>query len=852
MQHPNTHQTRDRSASSYAGVQVWRRDRSRDIHENAKARISSTQALEPADTTTDDHPPPLHEAIIQPARQLHPQPHYPSDTRLVMHAEEFYHHHITGVARRLIREWRGNALQVLQDHRNMEAMAIDRDMGTLLRQAFDQWRVTAHAKRQSAETERFFCHLERRADKARDLYLLTKAFTHWAQSSLDEVQRTSVARRHILRTRYFNAWRDITAVNELKVRRQVLTKFIGIWKSRSASILADNIKALSVYHENIVRKVYWRWFWALCDIRVPQWWARKTKRKCVEKWSGSVKERRRREGWVDGKYSQVLLRRNLGSWVQRWRNSRPQALQALRYRNDKITLNVLISWRVATALSPRAVEVSNMRDWRIARTVLSRWIGWMRMERQAVLVDRLRVLRNSWTSWNDLLRSQTLAVKVDERILLQALYRWVLAERSILLQRLLDRRLKHVAITKLVRSWSSLRGQLLEGERLVRVKRDRSILCKVFTRWKQQMQLRREREQLAFELYAPRIAQQALWPWKSRLQHVREMQQGSRLAEFYFLTSKTLKKWQAAVATSQRQKRRMAYGRIRRLLKTHMATKALRIWRQRMLQIGDMRNQAESIDQHRTMAVAIGNFDIWRNRSQNTAAMLGHANATRNRSIARRQLHAWQRVLQQRKILEGQGELFAQARISALAAILLNKFSLLIFEIRARQEKAESWKDWKDKKHFRSILRHWIERTAQSKASHRPQFFRGSTTLRREMDDNDEDGGLTGRAEDWTAFEEGFDLESWRPSVEARSNGTPLPGYLRTPSKAARAKALLKGSTTPATPRGTPFERRLRSQMSSSRSSAVRTGFGKSVFGNAPGTIEDIQEVSPHVVDEDS
>ncbi|KAI9779033.1 MAG: hypothetical protein M1835_004776 [Candelina submexicana] len=849
----NIHQKRERSTSSFGGLQVWRRDRSRDTQEHSGARIRPATLPEPADVGNGRHAfPSLKIGVSQLAQQATQKLHDRSpDPQMVLRADDFYHRHTVVIRRRLIRKWRTKALQAHQDHHDMEATAVDHDNGTLLRQALEQWRGVAYAKRHLIETERFFSHLERRADKARDLYLLTKAFTHWAQSALDEVQRTSVARRHILRTRYFNAWRDITAVNELKVRRQVLTKFIGIWRSRSALVLADNVKALSVHHENLARKAYWRWFWAFCDVRAPQWWARNIKRRCLGEWIRSLRERREKDEWTDSSRSQALLKRFLKIWAQRWREARPHALQASRFRREKLARNTLVIWQVATRLSPIATEVSNMRDWRIARTAFTDWVGQMRMERQAVIVNRLRVIRNSWTSWNDLLRRQTLASRIDERIVLQALYRWVLAERTILLQRLLDRRLKQGIITKLVQSWSGLRGRLLDSERFIQGIKDRSTLVKAVTRWKRKMQLLREREHSVFDMYAPRIVQETFQQWSNCLRHVRRMQQWSRDAEFYFLTSKTLKKLQAAVVTSQRQKRRIAYGRIRWLVKTNMATKVLSIWRQRTSQISDVRYQAENIDLHRNMAVAVAKFDFWRARTQKSIEMLEQAVSTRNRSLALRQLHAWQTVLQQRKALALRAELFAQARISALAAILLSKFSLLIFENKTRQEKAESWKDWKDKKHFRSILRHWIERTAQRKGLHRSQILGGSIGLRQEMNGED-DGGLTARAEDWTAFEEGLDLGIWRPSVEAQSSVTPLPGYLRTPSKAARAKALLKGSTTPATPRATPFERRLRSQMSSSRSLAIRAGFGKSVFGSAQGTIEDIQEVSPRLDNGDS
>ena len=80
----------------------------------------------------------------------------------------------------------------------MARIAQNHDQRLLKTQAFSIWAAKLLDKRQAAETEQFFEQYERRATRARDLFLLNKAFTHWAQSTSDEVARTSVARRHVI------------------------------------------------------------------------------------------------------------------------------------------------------------------------------------------------------------------------------------------------------------------------------------------------------------------------------------------------------------------------------------------------------------------------------------------------------------------------------------------------------------------------------------------------------------------------------------------------------------------------------------------------------------------------------
>ena len=81
------------------------------------------------------------------------------------------------------------------------------------------------------------------------------------------------------------------------------------------------------------------------------------------------------------------------------------------------------------------------------------WLQRAKASKQAAEVDQLRVLRNAWTNWNDQLRMQTLAMRINERMVLQALYEWVLVERSKLLKRLFEKRLKQATIRRLVEAF---------------------------------------------------------------------------------------------------------------------------------------------------------------------------------------------------------------------------------------------------------------------------------------------------------------------------------------------------------------------------------------------------------------
>ncbi|KAG5659413.1 hypothetical protein KAF25_000615 [Fusarium avenaceum] len=64
------------------------------------------------------------------------------------------------------------------------------------------------------DTEREHSRLLRRATRAREIYLASKVFNHWADRTARRLERDAVARRHMIRFRYFRSWSQAPALRE--------------------------------------------------------------------------------------------------------------------------------------------------------------------------------------------------------------------------------------------------------------------------------------------------------------------------------------------------------------------------------------------------------------------------------------------------------------------------------------------------------------------------------------------------------------------------------------------------------------------------------------------------------------
>ena len=836
-----------RHGSASNRVQRQRGIRPASIAPSGNAKAHRVSSVEDISTTASDRKDDTTQASatphdVQPPYLLsHNERFYnPSKTQLLRDAQDFHNYRIRSVARDAVDKWCFAAFQARDQHKHMERLAAAHDKEILLRQAFEHWRLRLHARKRTLEIERFFNRLERRATKARDLLLLAKAFSHWAQCTQEEVSRTSDARQHVLSNKYFRAWREITVVNQLKMRRQALRKFFSVWKQRYIAALTEDIKADLTRHESLSRMAYWHWFWVFCERRAPEWRAARLKRNYLFRCIDTFRSHVRLNQQVALQSITVSKNKVLLPWLEKARVTISALREADAFNEQKQAAHAMQAWRKAMQYAPFARQVSNMVDWRVAGETFSTFVTRYRFEKQAESVNRLRIMRTFWTQWNDRLRWQSLARRIDDRFLLESLYKWVIAERYLLLCRLSEERVKQLMFNTLKGQCTLRQAERESGLQLVKEAQKQRRVQSCIRHWYSKLGSLRQDERIAFEYRAPKVAQDAVQLWTRRSTHVQDLNSMAKHAAFYFFTRKCFKRWQSATANSKRQKRRNAYVQIRRRSKMNLAAGFLGQWRHLLVQNQDMLQQASLVHQDRLLQMATNLFDCWKDQFNLRRDRDSEATQHYNRRLLERQFYTWIERLEDHARLEETAELNNEMHIKKVAFSWFNKLRLKIIELKGREANAENLRAWYEKRHFRNMLRHWHEQTTEK--LDRPQqdttFSSRIKKARPQVDADDRDGPER-RAEDWTDF----DVGDWIPTPEAQSSSTPLPGYLSTPSKrAARAKALVRASTTPA---GTPFEQRHRSQASSTPRTARRGAFGRSTTALKGSTFGPIVEDSP-------
>jgi protein SFI1 len=871
---------RIRSTSAHAGLRVQREAQSRP------RRIQEPEQLydgfDTSHTTTESVDLQRYAGSREEPRRSKFPSIPPSATLMDVKAALLYDHHLNLKVRQILNLWQVRAIQLREDNRNLRDVAEYRDRQVLCRQAFDTWRTLFRRRRQEAETKHFFDHLGRRTERARNIYTLNKAFTFWTQHTIFQIQRTAYAQNHILKTRCLNGWREITAVNELKVRRQVLKKFYGAWRSKYAQTVNHHNIAVGIYKGNLVDKLFWKWFWTVCESRAQVWLEQTRKQKCLKLLASAYRKNRTQSYAARNFHNGQLLSNSLNRWVAKSRRSQRLNDDAQHFNAYVARRNAIRKWTRELGLLPAVQQVRQAYSRRLLETTFYVWLHRTRLEMEAAAVDRTKILREALLAWNDQLRCKILSKRIDQRIVRNALYLWVVSERLALAQQLRDRGLKLLSLQRMLGTYEITNRQALQMEEVAEDFRKRNLETLALGTLRSRLDSLYATEAKAQDHLVTRKGHEVLSRWRDGLLHVRHMQDMAQHAEFYLVSKKTIRRWKTASQLSRRERYRKAYSQIRSLIKRRQARDALKTWRGDTQRIQQNTELANGVCYNRSVVFGMEIFDRWRAYAEDLVALSEQAQLRHHERSMHRPLLIWHaqaqaQVFIRRKLLkshlllwrlrsgilfdnETQAKNFLDEHTLLLCGQYLTKWSNSAFQIRAQvrtqrraeELKAEEYRERCSKRHFRKIFRYWrikvlqktgadishvpnvgrisgtpVPRTPGFNAASRISFGSGAESRR---------VGATSRAEEWTAFEQGFDVEDFKRDLDndEASTSTPAPGYLRTPSRRtrnARSTSIIVGSTTPRTPISTPFAQKLREGLYSGGNGGVRrSGLRQSII----------------------
>ena len=784
-----------------------------------------------------------------------------SQTQLEQNAEAFLSTSSIRCARQALQAWHNNALQLQQARSQAYSNAVAHDRRILKRQALDQWRAALAMRLQERRDERLLKRLSEKAQRAREAFLLHKAFTHWALLCEDEKLQAKVAQCHVLKVTYFKRWKAIASENQMKVRSILVRKHISVWRARTARRLLQEEQAEAHYEEALMKKCKTMWFWHFCSRRVEGWHEQWIERRTLSRLADSLQSRQEEERQAEQRYCSQIVRKTFKALTSRLQDHRDRLETAQQHHERAISTKVLSGVHLQTKMAPVARTLRVKIDDNLQRKALRVWHLSISVARQAAQVDRKRILQTAWTNWNDALRCKALAQRIDERVLVENVYRWVLQERLRLFQRTFNARL----ISRVLGWWRAKveedRDKLADAEVVFAERQRRRKLAYGMFQLNIEMRSREDAERVALEFGNSRALPKVLDTWREKSDHMKRLAKMAADGRFYSLCSPVLRTWKERTSEHKANRRRDAYAQIRARVKIQLVGRCFVKWRTACMEIHSMDGEALRRAEARVADIGTRAFARWREKSAEYADLNIQAVDMDQQKLLSSALNAV--VVRQADFvtMDQQALDFRQETDLGLLAGALRRVQWATFTAARKLESADAlWLRNRDQ-HIKQMLRHWAAQTAERRAaatqeegqSEAPQDEPESPSLR-----------PASRAASRSAGTGAADLGL--PSSPPQMSTTPR--YMRTPSRPRRAgrfrplptpvpftpmafdSALIATSPAPIpsvqsaepqeqtyeslTPQVTPFSRKLRAGgfPSAVPPSAIRsTGLGRSVHG---------------------
>lgn len=717
-----------------------------------------------------------------------------SQTGLELDADAFLETSATRCSRHCLHVWHDAALVLRQKASQALATAITHDRRVLLRQALDQWRTAIRLRQQEQAEAALWAEREERAAQHYRLSTQGRVLSHWMHHVRDVRDAVEPARRHILRLRYFRRWKAIAVDNAAKAKIIIARKYLRRWHHLTQHRLLQHEQADAQHEESLVKALWRKWFWQYCEGRVDGWRQRRQQKVLLSIWQDKLQHFNGMSQAADAFRRQRLLRLVWSTVRQRSLVLFQLTLSAKQARDRRLKGGCVALLRKCAPLSSLQHTLELKLRLALERKAFTTWHICTQGSRQAASIIHKTTLQSAWTAWNNALRIRTLSQRIDERLLLESLYRWVLEERLRLFQRALAVRIQRQWLRASCARATEMRGAL--NDRLVVFAEDQSRkrISSAVQRLHFAVRRREDAERAAVEFANGRLLPKIFDTWKRKTEHARQLAKWGSDAEFYVFTKKRLLLWREKTTQSIQERRRQAYVQVRTRTKARIVRTALTTWRSQAASISAMKEEAERRKAAQDLSRATRALSSWRRHTSDRVQLDQQAaelNATRLARVAISALTARWATLAD---MEQTADAFRRDYDLAIQASVLKRLRFSAFAILRLGESGEAFARRLDEQHLRQMLRHWAtsaleQRTSQPVAQ--PQqlpepespSLRPATRAAARSGSTRRSGGSPGTAP---------------PRPASTAAGTPA--YLRTPARGRRARFRPISTPAPYTP----------------------------------------------------
>jgi protein SFI1 len=523
--------------------------------------------------------------------------------------------------------WRATARQTKQKNEELVSLAVEYDNNDLLGEVLDIWNEEAFLAEEqrlkaeaAAKYQVYISKMEKRATRAYEIFTIHNVLDRWQDRAQEEVERTALARRHIVRKRAFEGWRDQHLEDETKVKNFILEGALQKWSQ------------VALHHE-VRHKVAEHWHdQQLCKQTLNTMWRESKEQladnfhisslaeECLDTWANKARHAREEYQVAAAIDERLLLDEAVNIWQEETEVLQDKAYETTRQFLILGVRRNIEHWQEQARLQALLKQFNAKDQEATKHQVLETWHGaYQEAKCNAALADAF-VVQEPVDHWEREMKLKLFIERDEYETKVAVLNRWSLEEKLAWFKRHLETRTKKDMLNTFLAAARQARGTRERQEQEADYVDIYYTQADVVDTWLSETDKMWRHGQNADLVSLYRTARPCMEHWRERCNE--SVARGSyykRRADKHrrrSIVTGVLDKWPAVAETARRERMMSSLRQFRRKYKVDLAQSCLNTWLGATADAIDASRDAHNIHLHYKREDVNDYLDHWNDTAQ--------------------------------------------------------------------------------------------------------------------------------------------------------------------------------------------------------------------------------------------
>ncbi|KAK4101817.1 Sfi1-domain-containing protein [Parathielavia hyrcaniae] len=363
--------------------------------------------------------------------------------------------------RELVKEalgvWRAVACQTKRMSDELRSVAVEYDNHDLLGEVLDIWNEEAAAaerlRRQAEEAARheaYIAKMERRATRVYEIFTIRTVLAEWQEQAREEIDRTAVARRHIVRKRAFEGWHAQHVEDETKVRNFILGNALHVWSQVALHHEVRHGVAAQWHHQQLCRDVLLTMWRESKERLADETYAVGLATQCLVTWADKASEAQEEYQVAVALDERLVLDEAVNIWLEEVDAQQYHAYDCTRQWLIQGCRRDLDYWQDQAKLSALLKQHNAKQEQETKRRALATWLNAFQDLKHNTAVADGFLLKEPVDHWEREMKLKLFIERDEYETKAAVLERWALEEKLAWYEGHLETRTKRQTLNALL------------------------------------------------------------------------------------------------------------------------------------------------------------------------------------------------------------------------------------------------------------------------------------------------------------------------------------------------------------------------------------------------------------------